>query len=126
MAISRLSRSLARPDTGTPFLLAMVARYAMSYDTRGRKIGMTDPNMGSWSYLYNALGELIRQTDAKGQVGTLTYDVLGRMLTRNEPDLNSTWATTTAAPPASANSVALPQATNTPARDELFQSGHGQ
>jgi RHS repeat-associated protein len=63
----------------------------LSYDLRGRKTGMVDPDMGSWSYAYNALGELVRQTDAKGQVTTMAYDVLGRMSSRTEPDLVSTW-----------------------------------
>ena len=37
-----------------------------SYDIRGRKIAMNDPDMGAWSYAYNAFGELTSQTDAKG------------------------------------------------------------
>jgi RHS repeat-associated protein len=52
---------------------------------------MNDPDMGQWTYAYNALGELIRQTDAKAQTTTLAYDKLGRMVTRAEPDLNSSW-----------------------------------
>ncbi|MCA3219757.1 MAG: RHS repeat protein, partial [Burkholderiales bacterium] len=47
--------------------------------------------MGTWSYAYNALGELIRQTDAKGQVTTLFYDKLGRLTQRSEPNLVSNW-----------------------------------
>jgi len=53
---------------------------------------MQDPDMGSWSYAYDALGELVQQVNAKGQTVTMTYDVLGRMTSRNEPDLISTWA----------------------------------
>jgi len=64
---------------------------SMSYDLRGRKTGMVDPNMGTWSYAYNALGELVKQTDAKSQVATMVYDVLGRMTQRNEADLISKW-----------------------------------
>jgi YD repeat-containing protein len=63
----------------------------LSYDQRGRKIGMNDPAMGVWSYAYNAFGELVRQTDSLGQVSTMGYDALGRMTTKNEPDLKSTW-----------------------------------
>ncbi|MEW6562799.1 MAG: NAD(+)--dinitrogen-reductase ADP-D-ribosyltransferase [Pseudomonadota bacterium] len=69
----------------------------LTYDARGRKVGMNDPDMGIWTYAYNALGELIRQVDAKGQTVTMTYDKLGRMLSRNEPDLISTWVYDTAA-----------------------------
>jgi RHS repeat-associated protein len=63
----------------------------LAYDLRGRKTSMADPDMGSWSYFYNALGELIRQTDAKSQTTAMAYDKLGRMTTRTEPDLVSTW-----------------------------------
>jgi YD repeat-containing protein len=31
----------------------------MEYDTRGNKIKMNDPDMGTWTYAYNALGKLI-------------------------------------------------------------------
>jgi len=64
---------------------------ALTYDLRGRKIAMSDPDMGNWSYAYDALGQLKRQTDAKGQVSTLAYDKLGRMVNRSEPDLVSSW-----------------------------------
>lgn len=64
---------------------------SLSYDVRGRKVAMSDPDMGAWSYAYNALGELIRQTDAKSQVSSMQYDVLGRMTQRNEVGLNSSW-----------------------------------
>ena len=69
----------------------------MQYDGRGRKISMTDPDMGYWRYAYNALGELISQTDAKNQVVTMQYDKLGRMIQRSEPDLIGTWEYDTAA-----------------------------
>jgi RHS repeat-associated protein len=64
---------------------------AITYDVRGRKTVMSDPDMGNWIYAYNALGELIRQKDAKLQTATMTYDKLGRMTNRTEPDLVSTW-----------------------------------
>ena len=52
---------------------------------------MTDPDMGSWTYAYNAFGELIHQQDAKAQVTTMTYDVLGRMKTRTRTEGTTTW-----------------------------------
>jgi RHS repeat-associated protein len=61
------------------------------FDTAGRKISMAEPNMGSWSYAYNAAGELIAQTDAKGVTTAMTYDVLGRIRTRVEPDGTTLW-----------------------------------
>ena len=63
----------------------------LQYDTRGRKIAMSDPDMGSWTYAYDARGRLVSQTDAKNQTTTTAYDVLGRMTTRTEPDLVSNW-----------------------------------
>ncbi len=63
----------------------------VTYDLRGRKTAMADPDMGAWSYAYNALGELIRQTDAKAQTTTLSYDKLGRLVKRTEPNLVSNW-----------------------------------
>jgi YD repeat-containing protein len=63
----------------------------MEYDIRGNKIKINDPDMGTWTYAYNALGKLISQTDAKGQTSTMTYDKLGRMTQRVEAEGTSTW-----------------------------------
>ena len=68
-----------------------------TYDMRGRKIAMTDPDMGSWTYGYNTFGELISQKDAKLQTVTMSYDQLGRMISRTEPEGTSTWAYDTVA-----------------------------
>lgn len=65
---------------------------SISYDKRGRKIGMNDPDQGAWTYRYDALGQLKRQTNAKNQVVTFAYDKLGRMTKRTEPDLISSWS----------------------------------
>ncbi len=69
----------------------------VEYDSRGRKIRTVDPDLGTWTYAYNAFGELIGQTDAKGNadnVGptvTMTYDVLGRMTTKTDSQGTATW-----------------------------------
>lgn len=44
---------------------------------------------GWWYYSYNAFGELISQTDAKGQSVRMTYDQLGRMKTRTDIKSNA-------------------------------------
>lgn len=54
------------------------------YDLRGRKIRLEDPDMGIWTYHYNAYGELIEQIDGKGQKTTIQYDDLGRMAQRTD------------------------------------------
>jgi RHS repeat-associated protein len=63
----------------------------LSYDLRGRKTQMVDPDMGTWQYAYNALGEFVWQKDAKNQVTAMAYDLLGRMTQRTEADLVSNW-----------------------------------
>jgi RHS repeat-associated protein len=68
-----------------------ITKNTLSYDLKGRKISMVDVDMGSWSYVYNALGELIKQTDAKSQDTSTSYDKLGRMIERREGDLVSNW-----------------------------------
>ena len=55
------------------------ARTTIDYDAAGRKLGMQDPDMGVWSYAYDALGNLLSQTDARGCVTTLNYDLLNRL-----------------------------------------------
>ncbi len=51
----------------------------IDYDFLGRKTGMSDADLGNWSYAYNTLGQLTRQTDARDQTSCLYYDDLGRM-----------------------------------------------
>lgn len=63
----------------------------MDYNIRGHKIGMQDPDMGSWTYGFDALGQLRSQVDAKGQTQSVMYDLLGRMKSRTTPEGASTW-----------------------------------
>ncbi len=56
----------------------------LNYDVFGRKISMSDPDKGNWSYAYNTFGELVEQIDGKGQKSKMTYDVGGRMRIRKE------------------------------------------
>jgi len=75
----------------------------MRYDTMGRKIAMSDPDMGNcgdlttvtpnttfpwyaapcWNYQYDAVGNLLQQSDAKGQNIYFHYDALNRTLQRD-------------------------------------------
>ncbi len=55
------------------------------YDAWGRQMYLTDPNAGQTRYEYYSNGELKTQTDAKGNVYTMTYDKLGRVLTKTCP-----------------------------------------
>lgn len=67
-------------------------KIVMTYDILGNKISMIDPDMGSWTYKYNALGQLIYQKDAKLQETRITYDKLGRKTKEISADGTSTWS----------------------------------
>lgn len=58
----------------------------MSYDARGCKISIAEPNSGTTFYAYNAFDELTEQIDALGRRTRLFYDPLGRLVRRIEPD----------------------------------------
>lgn len=52
-----------------------------TYNAFGHRLASVDPNQGAWSFTYNALGELLTQTDARGVQTTVSVrDGLGRML----------------------------------------------
>lgn len=56
----------------------------MTYDLRGRKKTLSNPDSGNWTYEYNGAGELTKQTDANGSASSMTYDTLGRISSRSE------------------------------------------
>jgi len=72
----------------------------IAYDARGRKVSMADPDTGLWKYEYNALGELVWQqspnqraaAQSEARQTTMAYDLLGRMISRVEPEFVSTWS----------------------------------
>ncbi|HEY0953926.1 MAG TPA: RHS repeat-associated core domain-containing protein [Roseateles sp.] len=72
----------------------------LTYDQRGRKTQLEDPDTGTWKYAYDALGQLVWQQSPKQLAEstsntvvqtTMAYDVLGRMTSRGEPEFISTW-----------------------------------
>ncbi len=66
----------------TPPNLTVLATTTLTYDNAGRKNSMADPDMGTWNYIYDAVGNLTQQTDARGCITTLTYDLLNRLKTK--------------------------------------------
>lgn len=44
---------------------------------------MYDPDMGNWHYYYDLVGNLIEQTDAKGQSITFEYDAINRLISKS-------------------------------------------
>jgi RHS repeat-associated protein len=94
---------------------ALQNQITVTYDIRGRKTQMNDPDNGVWGYCYDALGQLVSQQNSKmrgnGAPGacpaapstgttanavagwtTFAYDKLGRMTSRAEPEFVSTWS----------------------------------
>ncbi|GAP16064.1 protein containg RHS repeat-associated core domain [Longilinea arvoryzae] len=61
---------------------AVFATTTLTLDLAGRKTSMTDPDMGYWSYSYDALGNLASQTDAEGHKIWMEYDSLNRLLVK--------------------------------------------
>jgi len=63
----------------------------IGYDNFGRKTSMVDPNMGSWTYVYDLSSKLRSQTDALLQTTTMVYDRMGRMVQRTDHDGTKTY-----------------------------------
>jgi len=58
----------------------------MGYDCFGHQQGLDDANAGESAYSYDALGQLKQQT-VNGHTFNMSYDVMGRILTRTGPEL---------------------------------------
>ncbi|GAA0711102.1 toxin TcdB middle/N-terminal domain-containing protein [Dokdonella soli] len=56
----------------------------MTYDSLGRKIGMSDPDAGTWTYAVNGAGEVIRQVSPRGTCTKSEYDGRGRVWHRRD------------------------------------------
>ncbi len=56
------------------------------YNKRGFKTASNDADTGAWTFTPNSLNELIVQLDANGNTTRFSYGLLGRMLTRLEPE----------------------------------------
>ena len=63
----------------------------VTYDVRGFRRSLTDPDAGRWTYDYFPLGEVRSQTNARGQKTTYAYDKLSRAVSRVEPEGTTTW-----------------------------------
>ncbi len=59
------------------------ATVTMTYDSAGRKLTMSDPDMGYWTYVYDGVGNLTSQTDARGCTVTMSYDLLNRLTSKS-------------------------------------------
>jgi len=67
-------------------LLQVVDAYnnttTINHDSLGRKLNMTDQDMGFWEYTYDENGNLYTQTDQKQQTITFAYDKLNRIVSK--------------------------------------------
>lgn len=63
----------------------------VTYNVRGHRLSIIDPDLGTWIYTNDALGQVVNQRDAKLQTTSFIYDKLGRMTKRTAPDLISNW-----------------------------------
>lgn len=66
-------------------------RNTAQYDIRGNRFQMRDPDMGTWQFSYDGLGEMTSMTDSVSNVTSMTYDLLGRPVTRNDSDFLRSW-----------------------------------
>ncbi|MDP2348541.1 MAG: SpvB/TcaC N-terminal domain-containing protein, partial [Gammaproteobacteria bacterium] len=77
-ARGNLTKLISKGTTSQPLNIETV----IGYDLLGRRISLDDPDQGEWAYEYNRFNELVEQEDALGQRTEMSYDALGRMLTR--------------------------------------------
>jgi RHS repeat-associated protein len=73
---------------------------SIGYDGLGRKIQMTDPDMGRWSYDYDPRGNLAMQSDARACVIDFQYDAANRLTLKN---YNTSASTCPASDPGNVN-----------------------
>ncbi len=52
------------------------------HDDFGRKLSVSDPDRGNWTYQWDGLGRLQRQVDGRGQATVQEYDPIGRLVYR--------------------------------------------
>jgi len=62
---------------------SMTTSTTFTYDDFGQKASMVDPELGTWTYVYNFLGQLLYQKDAKNNITLLKYDHAGNLVERN-------------------------------------------
>ena len=79
--LGRLTRSMYGIDT--------TKTTTITYNPAGQKIQMVDPDMGTWTYTYDAQGNLLTQTTrreplpAAAITTTLAYDALNRLASKS-------------------------------------------
>ena len=62
----------------------------ITYNLRGQKTAMLDPDMGLWEYEYDGNGNLVKQTDALNRNLTMSYDDLNRLTAKRKDTAGGT------------------------------------
>ena len=75
---------------------AGTAMTTFAHDPAGNRTSITGPNIGTMTSDFNALWQVIEQTDNMSQVTTIEYDGIGRLKQRVSIDGTSTWTWDTA------------------------------
>jgi RHS repeat-associated protein len=86
----------------------------MTYDIRGRKKTLVDPDAGSISYSYNSAGDLLAESVSGGRSSSTSYDALGRPLTRTATAEGKTFTTTYGYDGSYANGKLVSESSSTP------------
>ena len=77
-ASGNMTRVLPEVDGG----LVINEQIKTTFDLKGQKIAINDPNKGVINFVYNALGELVTQKDNIGNTNSYYRDSLGRTTSR--------------------------------------------
>ncbi len=69
------------------------AAHAISYryNLLGKVDSIQDPHLGKITYLYSPFGDIIRHTNARNQVTSFNYDILGRPTVSSSPEGVTRW-----------------------------------
>lgn len=81
--LHKISRTPTDGDSANQLIETVI-----THDVLGRAKSVQDPDRGLTNFVYNALGEILESTDAKGQKTRFEYDALGRMVARHEQRLD--------------------------------------
>jgi len=57
----------------------------VEYDSLKRMTGLRNPDLGNWTYRFDASGNLVNQTDARGKLIKFEYDLLNRLTKKDFP-----------------------------------------